>query len=182
LSLFLSGLVYTYISPCLTKVIISALPSEWIAFESLFSSLSGLIIGMLWQGKIRGIAIKIFIFLCIAESVAGFILGMYLCFIEFNVWVYAICSLLYGSFIAKFVGKCTMAFRAKLWQDKEREVYDNNSSILSGIVCMVGFSSALLFMPSLKMSLFLWGLCCIIDDLGWIIVYIKNKEILKNLK
>lgn len=35
---------------------------------------------------------------------------------------------------------------------------------------------------SLAMSvvaLFLWSICCIIDDIGWIIVYIKEKDKLK---
>ena len=38
---------------------------------------------------------------------------------------------------------------------------------------------ALLFMPSLKVGLFLWSICCIIDDIGWIIVFNKNKTLLR---
>ena len=72
-----------------------------------------------------------------------------------------------------------MAFKAKLWIEKEREVYDNNADIVSGIVCVVGYLLALVALPSLKVSLFLWSICCIIDDIGWIIVYVKNKSILK---
>lgn len=72
-----------------------------------------------------------------------------------------------------------MAFKAKLWVEKEREVYDNNTSIVSGIVCVVGYLFALVALPSLKLSLFLWALCCILDDIGWLIVYKKNELILK---
>lgn len=68
-----------------------------------------------------------------------------------------------------------MAFKAKLWIEKEREIYDNNASIVSGIVCVVGYLFAILALPSLKLSLFLWSICCIIDDIGWIIVYKINK-------
>lgn len=182
LSIFISGLLGTYIHPCLMKEIITALPSEWIAFESLFGSISGLIIGMLWQGKIRHTAIKLFLILCISESIIGCLLGMYLCFVAFNVWVFAICSLVYTSFISIFISKCIMAFRAKLWIEKDREIYDNNSSIVMGMICIIGFTSALCFMPSLKVSLFLWGLCCVFDDIGWIIVYIKNRNVLKNIE
>lgn len=53
LSLFISGLLITYSSPVITKSIITALPAEWIAFQSLFSSISALVIGMMWQGRIR---------------------------------------------------------------------------------------------------------------------------------
>ena len=74
-----------------------------------------------------------------------------------------------------------MAFKAKLWVEKEREVYDNNFSIVGGIVCVVGYVLALVALPSLMVSLFLWSICCIFDDIGWIIVYNKNKNILKEL-
>ena len=176
LSAFVTGLLLTYINPCLTKAIITALPAEWLAFQSLFGSISGLLIGMLWKGKIRTKIMRWFFWLCVTESIAGFILCMWLCFVEFNVWVFAISSMIYMSFVTQFVYKCIMAFKTVLWKDRGRELYDNNTSIISGIVCIIGFGMALLFMPSLKVALFLWGLCCITDDLGWIITYIRNKR------
>lgn len=74
-----------------------------------------------------------------------------------------------------------MTFKAKLWVEKEREIYDNNHDVIVGIVCIIGFTAALLFMPSLKTALFIWAICCIIDDIGWIIVYSKNKNTLKDI-
>lgn len=58
LSMFFSGLLGTYISPAINKAIITELPAEWLAVQSLVMSLSALIIGMIWKGKIRGVAIK----------------------------------------------------------------------------------------------------------------------------
>lgn len=75
-----------------------------------------------------------------------------------------------------------MAFKAVLWNDKGREIYGNNASIVGGIVSVLGFSVALFAMPSLKVALFIWGVACIIDDFGWIMVYYKNKKSLENLK
>lgn len=178
-SMFFSGLLATYVSPQISKSVITQLPAEWIAFEALFSSIVALIIGMIWKGKFRHNIIKYFIIFCISECLAGFLMAMYLVFIQYNVWVLAITELIYGNFICSLVGKCIMAFKAKLWPEKEREIYDNNLSIVSGITCIIGFGIALIMMPSLNTSLFIWGLCCIIDDLGWIIVYYKNQEILK---
>ena len=180
ISLVISGLLMTYAHPTLLKTIISGLPAQWIAFESVVASISGLLIGMIWQGKVRQKAIKYFFYLALIESLCGFILGLYLCFINFNVWVLAIASLIYTTVISSFVGKCIMAFKAKLWIEKDREVYDNNTSIVSGIVCLVGYLFALVALPPLKLSLFLWSICCILDDIGWLIVYKKNKLILKN--
>lgn len=180
-SMFFSGLLATYVSPQISKTVITQLPAEWIAFEALFSSIVALIIGMIWKGKFRHNIIKYFIIFCIGECLAGFLMAMYLVFIQYNVWVLAITELIYGNFICSLVGKCIMAFKAKLWPEKEREIYDNNLSIVSGITCIIGFGIALIMMPSLNTSLFIWGLCCIIDDLGWIIVYYKNQEILKTI-
>lgn len=180
-SLFMAGLLGTYISPRVTKEIISELPPEWLAFQNLSSAAFGLLLGVLWQKKIRAVAIKYFMYFAIAESTIGCMLGLYLALIQWNVWVFAVVSLLYSMFICKFVSKCIMAFKAALWVEKEREVYDNNTSIVSGIVCIIGFAMALISMPSLKVALILWSLCCIIDDIGWIIVYYKNRENLKDL-
>jgi len=180
MSLVLSGLLITYAHPTILKVIVSELPAQWIAFQSLAMSISGLLMGMIWGGKVREKAIKYFLFLTITESLCGCLLGLYLCFISFNVWVFAISSLVYSSLISTFVGKCIMAFKAKLWVEKEREIYDNNADIVAGIVCVIGYLFALIALPSLKVALFLWSICCILDDIGWIIVYLKNKNILHN--
>ncbi len=179
LSAFFSGLLITYVSPAITKEIISELPAEWIAFQSLFGSLSGLLIGVIWKGGLRKTAINYFMVLAIAESLIGFLLSMFLCFIHYNVWVFAVVSLLYSSFISIFVGKCIMVFKSKMWNERAREIYDNNNSIVLGIVCVIGYLTALIAMPSLKVALFIWGICCIIDDIGWIYVYYKNRQKIK---
>ena len=178
MSLVVSGLLITYAHPTLVKEIISNLPAQWIAFESLAASIAGLLIGMIWQKNVRKKAIRYFFYLAFAESLCGCLLGFYLCFINWNVWIFAIASLIYTTIISTFVGKCIMAFKAKLWVEKDREIYDNNVSIVSGIVCIIGYISALIVLPSLKVSLFLWSVCCIFDDIGWLIVYTKNKETL----
>jgi len=178
LSSFISGLLITYAQPTIVKTLYSELPAQWIAFQSMFSSVAGFLIGVVWKNKLREKAINWFFWLASAESSLGFILGMYLCFVNFNVWIFAIASLIYSTLISTFVCKCIMAFKSVLWVEKEREIYDNNLSIVEGVVCIIGYSLSFLFLPPLKVSLFLWGLCCIIDDIGWIIVYYNNKNIL----
>jgi len=176
ISMFFSGLLTTYVSPQISKSVITQLPAEWIAFEALFSSIVGLIIGITWKGKFRHNIIQYFIIFCICECLAGFVMAMYLVFINYNVWVLAITQLIYCNFICTLVSKCIMAFKAKLWVEKEREIYDNNAQIVTGIVCIFGYLLAIIALPSLKLALFLWSICCIIDDIGWIIVYKINKK------
>lgn len=182
LSLFLSGLLITYVHPAVVKEVYTNLPAEWIAFESLAGSVAGLVVGMLWKGTLRKGVTRNFLVFAVSESVLGCLLGFFLAFVHYNVWIFAIASLVYSAFITTFVGKCIMAFKAKLWVEKEREVYDNNQSIVAGMVCVIGFSAALFFMPSLKVALVIWGLCCIIDDIGWILVYLKNRGALRNIE
>lgn len=182
ISVFLSGLLITYVHPAIVKEVYTNLPAQWIAFEALSSSIAGLLVGMAWKGSVRKGVTKNFLIFAISESVIGCLLGLYLAFVHYDVWVFAVTSLVYSSFITTFVGKCIMTFKAKLWIEKEREIYDNNHSIIEGIVCIIGFSLALFFMPSLKLALVLWSLCCIFDDVGWIIVYVKNKQELKNIE
>ena len=175
----ISTLLYTYSSPMLVKTIYSELPSEWIAAQSLVISIFALIIGMLWQGKIREKAIKFFLIIAISESTAGLCLAVYLFVFGFNPWVFGIGSLIYTSFIAIFVSKCIMYFKSRLWIEAEREKYDNNQSVVMELCCIIGFLIALLAMPPLHISVLLWGVCCILDDIGWIMVFLKNKPTLK---
>lgn len=181
LSLFVSGLLITYVHPAIVKEVYTNLPSQWIAFESLATSVAGLLVGMAWKGSVRKGVTRNFLIFAITESVLGCLLGFFLAFVYYNVWIFAVVSLIYSAFITTFVGKCIMAFKAKLWVEKERELYDNNQSVIAGIVCIIGFSLALILMPPLKLALVLWGLCCIIDDIGWILVYVKNRKALKNI-
>ena len=58
ISLVVSGLLITYAHPTLVKEIISNLPAQWIAFESLAASIAGLLIGVIWQKNVRKKAIK----------------------------------------------------------------------------------------------------------------------------
>ncbi len=180
-SLFLSGLLITYVHPMIVKEVYTNLPAEWIAFESLASSVAGLVVGMAWKGSVRRGVTRSFLLFASSESALGCLLGFFLAFIHYNVWIFAVASLVYSAFITTFVGKCVMTFKSRLWVEREREIYDNNQSVVAGIVCIAGFAAALLFMPSLKTALVLWGLCCVIDDLGWIIVYVKNRDALRNI-
>lgn len=176
---FVFGLINTYIGPTITKELVSNLPAEYIAFQALASSICGFIIGVLWQGGIREKAIKWFIPLALTESIVACSLGIYLLFIDYNVWIFAIASLLYSCLVTIFISKCIMSFRSKLWEGhNEREAYDNNNSIVGGITCIVGFGLALLFLPSLKVALGLWSISCLFDNLAWCYVYYKNKTLL----
>ena len=172
----ISGLIYTYSNPQIVKEIISKLPAEYISFEGAWFCLSALIIGAIWKNRTREFAMQFFTWLALSESIGSFLLAIYLVFINYNVWVFAILTLLYSSIITTFIGKCIMMFQSKLWNGKEREMYDNTASIFRNGVAMLGFAIAIIAMPSLNTAILLWGIGCIFDDIGWIIVYNKTKR------
>ena len=82
LSMFVCGLLITYISPVIIKDIYSKLPSSWIAFESLVGSISGFLLSIIWKNNIRSGAIKRFMLLVIVESLCGILLCSDSCFYE----------------------------------------------------------------------------------------------------
>ena len=142
--------------------------------------MASLIVGILWKGKFREKAIKNFAFLAIAESAAGFSLAMWLVFVSWNVWVYAVFALLYVSIISLTIGRCVMVFKTKLWNDKSRELHDNTQSVIGDIALLIGGLMAIVCCPSLNAALSLFGIACIVDDIGWIATYLKLKDVLSN--
>lgn len=172
----ISGLIYTYSNPPIVKEIISKLPAEYISFEGAWFCLSALVIGAIWKNRTREFAARFFTWLALAESLGSFLLSLYLVFVRYNVWVFAILTLFYSSIITTFIGKCIMMFQSKLWNGKEREMYDNTASIFRNGVAMLGFAIAILAMPSLNTAILLWGIGCVFDDIGWIIVYGRTRQ------
>lgn len=100
--------------------------------------------------------------------------------IHYNVIVFAIATMLYSSLISEFVAKCVMLFKTRLWNEKGREIYDNNSTIVCSLFCIIGYVLSLLFMPSLETALAIWSIVCLTDDIAWIILYQKHKSLFLN--
>lgn len=175
-SCFLSCMLNAYVGPMFCKTIISELPPQWISFQGCFVCIASILVGMAWKGKFREKAIKWFMWLALAESFAGFGTGMFLYFHGWNVWIYAVFSLLYVSIVSLTIGKCVMAFKTKLWNEKSRELYDNSHSIVSDLALVIGSVAGMIVVPSLNVALVTWASCCILDDIGWIIVYMINRK------
>ena len=175
LSSALSIMFMGYANPCIVKEIVSNLPAQYLAIESLSFCTSTLLIGMLWKGKTREVALRNFAVLATLETIASVVLGIWLLFIDYNVWVMAIASIVYINCISVFINKCVMTFKSKLFLEKAREDFDNGYTSVSSIASIVGLSCSALFMPSLEVGIAVWSLACIFDDIGWMISYHNNK-------
>lgn len=71
-----------------------------------------------------------------------------------------------------------MSFESKLWNNKVREDFDNSRGIIYDIASGIGLTISSIYVPSLNLALFLWACGCIIDDIGWILLYGRTREIL----
>ena len=71
-----------------------------------------------------------------------------------------------------------MVFKSKLWNNKDREIYDNNVEIVACLTSILGYLIAIIAEPNIYFAIFLWGIAYLVDDIGWAIVYFKNKELL----
>ena len=180
LTMFISVLLNAYFCPVLCKVSVSALPSQWLAFEGVWCCTVSLLIGMVWKGSFRKAVLKNFVLFAVVESVTAFCLAMWLAFVAWNVWIYAIFSLLYVSLVSLTISRCIMVFKTKLWNEKTRELHDNTASVVRDLALIIGGLMAMIFCPSLKLALVLWGIACVVDDIGWIITWLKLKDILKD--
>lgn len=171
----ISGLLYAYSNPMIVKEIVSKLPPQWLSIEAIWCSAATLIIGIIWKGRIRSTAIRHFAVFAAAETALSFMLSMFLVFVHYNVWVFAVATLLYSSVITNFVCKCIMMFKTRLWQEKSREEYDNTDSVVRSVIMIIGFAVATAFMPSVETAILTWGCACVFDDIGWIIIYSRTK-------
>ena len=179
LSMFFSVLLNAYFCPVLFKTTVSALPSQWLAFEGVWCCTVSLLIGMVWKGNFRKAVLRNFVWFAIIESAASFCLGMWLAFVSWNVWVYAIFSLLYVSLVSLTISRCIMVFKTKVWNEKSRELHDNTASVVRDLALILGGILAIIFCPPLKLALILWGIACVVDDIGWIFTWFKLKDKLK---
>ena len=175
-SCFVSLAINSYIGPMLCKTVITALPAQWLSFETVWCCLASLALGVAWKGAFRKNAMKWFVAFAAAESLAGLSLGLWLAFAGWNVWVYAVFSLFYVSVVSFTIGKCIMAFKSKLWNEKSREKFDNTDAIVRNVGLLLGGSAAMAFCPSLKTALVLFAVACVVDDVGWITIYLKCRD------
>ena len=174
----ISGLMYAYSNPMIVKELVSKLPPEWLSIEAIWMSIATLLVGMAWKGGVRSVALRHFSVFAAVESAAAFFISMFLVFVHYNVWIFAVATLLYSSVITNFVCKCIMAFKTKLWLEKSREEYDNTDSVVRSVIMIIGFAVAALSMPKLEVAIAVWGCACVFDDIGWIAVYRRTRGLI----
>lgn len=162
------------------KVCVELLPTQWLSFEQLAISLFLILICSLWKNdNFRDKSIKLFLLISILEMLCGMLLTISMA-IEFNVWIYAIGSLIMVSLISVLLSRIEIAFKAKLFNNRDRENFDNDMELACSTSSLIGFGIASIVSVPLNVALYLWGIA-FIQNLGWIIVYFLNKKELKEI-
>ena len=121
-------------------------------------------------------ALKAFTFFCAAESICGCMLGLYLAFVEYNPIVFAWASCTYSNLITTFVCKVIDRSKNTLWIEGDRDNYNRNSELVSGLVSLAALVVAVFVAPTPQQAMALWGFSCLIDNIGWIIIIRRHKS------
>lgn len=162
--------------PAVTKFLVSSLPARWLAIEEIVITFSLIVLCRLWNNDtFRNKSIPKFVYIYFTEGLIGSALVFYSAFIDLNPWILAIGFLILTSIISVWLSRIIIAFKSILFKDREREDYDNNHELVYSIAAFVGSVVAIVINPPIRLALIIYGIA-ILGDVGWIIVYFRNKE------
>lgn len=177
---FIQSLMMALAYPAIRKVTGELLPSQYFAIEAFLQCLVGLFVCFLWNfKKFRLNSFKLFKILAWLEIIVCAVIGIY-CYFNFNIWVFAIGSLLVSCIITIYLARIINSFRVATFPDRQREFYDNNMNIITSISALIGLGIGIFFPIPLSTSILLWGFGCF-ATIGWLVIYKRNKQILSNI-
>ena len=170
-------ILMTISMPVISKMFMSEVSADELGQRMLVSTICGFILEQFWVKSVRNGLLKHYMCFCWLETALTTGLIVYMLIFGWNYHVYMWGSVLYGTFISRIVGKLTSAYSNQLWQGRDREDRQNSLSYLNKVAGIAaGILLALGVVPTLEQSLIMWGITSAIDDLGWMIVYSRNKE------
>ncbi len=172
---FIDSLMLALAYPAIRKVTGDMLPTRYFAIEGILSCACGLLVCMSWNSKkFRRFSFGIFKGMAFAEILVFACIGVSM-YLWFNIWVFAIGTLITQCIICVFMGRILNSFRVAIFPDREREFYDNNMHIVSSISYLLGLTVVAIWPIPLDVSILLWGFGCF-GDIGWLIIYRRHKS------
>lgn len=169
---------------CITldQVIKAELPAAEFGWRMTVSAIIGIVIGHVYTDSVRAWLIKKFLGFVFWESIWTTGVAVYMIVFGFDARVFMWTSVIYGAIISRLVGRCTKAFKCELWKGRALEDLSNHSGQFGRYAALVG---GLLAGPVSELgvngALVLWAITSFLDDLGWVILYKKNEDRLKDL-
>lgn len=167
--------------PSIRKVTGELLPARYFAIEGIVASLAVVISCSLWNSKkFRVFSFKSYRILAILELIGFLAIGISQ-FLWFNVWVFAIGSLCFGSVICVYINRIVNSFRVALFPDRKREFYDNNVRLVNSVSGLIGLGLAAIIPIPLNVAVLLWGIGTTLT-VGWLIIHKNNRELLDTIE
>lgn len=172
---FLSTLFYSVSYPYIYAETIKVVPHSYIGIEQILACLGTIIFCRLWNKHSDRLFEHYRMFLC-AEIIADIILFTYV-LIRNDLSFYFLLNIIIFSVITKNLCCGGTKMRAKVNPtEKEREQYDNNSSIVNSIATLIGAGTAIVFDFDLRLLFVLAFVGNIIDNVFYLYIYKKIKE------
>ncbi|QXE20436.1 hypothetical protein [Clostridium sp. 001] len=171
---FLSNLFYSVAAPTIQYILISAVGSKIIAFNSIVVCVSGVIVPTLWN-KFSDKIYKEYGHFLIAETI-GYIILMLLIL---NNIISNVAYCILDTFIFSIVSKNLICGNNKLkatrYLKNEREKFDNNIVVASNGSSLIGFTVSLLFNIPSNIAFILTTIGICIDNIFYFKVYKEEK-------
>lgn len=176
---FITILLGSLCGPTMMRALTTGISESDLATRSFVGIICGLLLNQFWVKSLRNKLLKHYMGFCWLETFLTTGLVIYLIIFGWNPIVYLWGSIIYGSFVSRVVGKLTSAYSNQLWKGRAREDRGNDKAYLSMIISLVGSGIVMMgLVPTVDQALILWGLSSFVDDLGWMIVYSRNKNFL----
>ena len=161
----------------LCKEINTTMSQRFLAGCGITACVFSVFVNAVWKGKFRKTFIKYFAIIASIESFVAFSLSICLAF-SWNTTVFAVSRLIYQSLICNFIMKGFLVIETSLWSGENLENFKNSRNCIMDIGCILGFFLSFVFQPSTRIAVIFWGICCILDDIGWIYLFIKRRKVI----
>lgn len=171
------GLLGAFVAPTINKFIMSNISERFIAFQGIAGITGALIAECSWKAsKFSARIKKSFVALILVENLLCVGLVSYLIFVDKNVELYAIGSVVTSTLIGEYTSLAIRSFKNHLWSGDDRDRYDNNQGIVGGIVAVSGLFLAAIVIPTVDQALWIWAAETGFSGLGWVIVYRRHRS------
>lgn len=169
--------------PAFYRAVMPLITERILATGTLLSCLSGIIICKIWN-KYSNKLINKYTFFNIFELTLNIIM-VAITLATKNYFMYYIMDMIVASFITRQIICAHVKIKSILLLGKERELFDNNSSVTSNFAILIGSAIALVLGPSLHIdiALIILLISLISGNIFYLIVFVKFKpQINENIR
>lgn len=182
LAFFIEDFFVSWGYPAFYRAVMPLITERVLAMSTIVSCASGIIICQIWNKYSDKLIFK-YMYFNIFELLLNIIM-VTVAIITKNYFIYYIVDIIVASFITRQLVCAHTKIKSILLLGKDREIFDNNSSIVSNCAVLIGSTIALVFGSNLpiNISLILLLVSLVSGNIFYLYVFIKFKPQIKESK